>query len=1497
MANITFRNVLDTETEFKKIQEDSLLVAVYEYARQSSDELYEKILEEKVSLLVNNSIIEVDDWKDTILNDEDEVIITPIIEGESGGIIQSVIGLTLIVASFIPGPWTPFAPYMQMIGASLLLGGMSQLMFTPDLPTLSSIGGAKDTQTYNWSGIKTTAKADSPIPIVYGTHMVGGNVISLFSEVEGDINYLYMLLALCEGEIEGICQYDDNSEVCSTTDRSSSSYRDPAIFFDDQPMKAYTDVDWWYRKGKKSSEGWTDYHNPNYQTRIPGFSGVRLQNDDSREIPYSDDGSEGIVYTTTTEVDSVKMQFKAPALYKVVDGKITKHEVKYKLQYKTTAESTYHTLTTSKWTATTEPSGYPTSYTSCRYKDNTYLYGDNPIANFKYKITVTKNELYDSNIVNPEEEPTVGLDIVFPYKMYLDIEKYDLDGNLIGGVESRTIENNVRYHYEFDSKTPETPELILNDIQYTDTSFFVDLYMVTIDHFVANPANGGKYSVIVKSTETTGIEELLLEGKSKDGVWGVVTIDFNTVADGSGRDEYDIRIFRTDGGASDDFEVENKLVLSSVTEIVEGEFIYPYTALLGLKIKATGQLSGSPPNVTVLVKGRKISVPSLTGGSYPSFEKCYWDDTDGRWEYDGSVRYWDESTYTTEYCSNSMLVVRDLLTDTRIGLGEYITTSDLYTFGVIEAIKRCHKEWSTPTDTDVLKWWSDAPTATKWLERLVVDGRNIPTAVLSFATKTARFYKSTTVTDPTLYSATVYFVTSNSMPAGNKYTFNFTITNSSRYNLNAYFYVYTWWAYGGMNGRGAALTTSTLTNISSGTQSVTFTNPLDGVNIFVVKFVQRTMDLTISSVSMTEDERENYHTFNGVIESEQSALAALSEICNSFRCWPIWYNGKFNFVVDEDDTPVHTLSKSNTTSFSQAWTPLSEIPYKLTGQFTDKNNNYNMRSIVARTTSTSIMKLNERSVGLKGITNRWKAERELIHKLNKVTNETHTVNIKCGLDSIHATAGDIVYVQDDLPVWGYSGRIARSNVSSALLVIDTNYALSGDDIIRYQTASNNFVTATISSISASRNITVTTWVGTPCDDAVYTLGYGSSTTPKKFRLLSVNRTNDNEVEIIGLEHLSSLYTTASVVIVPDIPSLPEPKRPDPPKGVNISQLSITLGIGFAFKASIPAKSSNVVEIVVEMADDVQGPYRYIATLPADNPQYYYIDNNLKLDSTYYFRFYSRAVGGRMSDPMQLSYYLSSTYYEIPAPSGIRIKGVADNSTEFNTKDVTILWNPVTLTTGSSYIGEYKVEVYKMNSDDEQKLVRTTYVSNAEFTYTYEMNSEDDGEDDDCDTPDPDVYFRLYTRLINGVESQPAPMFKITNSIPSTVTNVVAYSNLKGVGFTWDASSEKDFRKFSCTIKIGSGVYSSEFYVSTNSYIRTLTPSEVSLYGADATIYIKVKAVDWYNQSSTNWSTEVYANAGKVSDNIFGIVASKSGGTGTLAELYDGDLDSGGILIS
>ena len=127
---------------------------------------------------------------------QQDIKIMPVVAGAGGAGAKIAIGVALIALSFIPGigwaaaaaatatkaatvaGFTALGSTLFGLGASLLLGGVAQLL-TP----VPKIPQGPDTdndprKTYNFSGIQQTSRQGVPVPCVYGLTLVGSVVIS-----------------------------------------------------------------------------------------------------------------------------------------------------------------------------------------------------------------------------------------------------------------------------------------------------------------------------------------------------------------------------------------------------------------------------------------------------------------------------------------------------------------------------------------------------------------------------------------------------------------------------------------------------------------------------------------------------------------------------------------------------------------------------------------------------------------------------------------------------------------------------------------------------------------------------------------------------------------------------------------------------------------------------------------------------------------------------------------------------------------------------------------------------------------------------------------------------------------------------------------------------------------------------------------------------------------------------------------------------------------------
>ncbi len=645
-------------------------------------------------------------------------LVTPLLEGDlvGGGILGIVLGAILIVASAVftggAGAVLLFGMFSQtlfLMGAAMMLGGLANMLMQPDLPTLSTGGGlgGKSSATYSWSGISTQARPDNPIPVIYGKHIVGGNLINIFTERQGSDDYLFMLIALGEGEITGIGTEDNTDTVCTTTDRTSSSYKHPYILLDDQPFQNYTDVEWWYRNGTNLPNAAVESTDPSAQNIIPHFNGSRMQMDDGRPLTQ-----DGVIYTTTKEVDMATIQIRFPSMFNANGGNVSATTVVYGIQFRKNGDSTWIDYTTTRM----DPAVTPQTHASGLYTSPVRTWGDQ----LRYSTEVPGIKNGGAFALTDEKPDSIWMQVTAS----TDSDPGDPDHTDASSYDywAPTSEYSTTYSLTFKNLT--TNEIWTSNITYTTPVYWIysnsgygynsgawrkagpstiATHRITIGAYdVQVPGGLVVGETYIFSSNSSGQFWRTITDKSKTRIWDSTTLDFHTFTGGEGKQIYDIRVKRQNP-ISSDFNISNQSTLNSVIEIVNGDFIYPNTALLGFKIKATDQLSGSPPNINVLVKGLKILVPDHSGSE--SFEEIFWDDDASRWEYNGTERTWDNTTYVEEYSNNSMLCLKDLMTNKIYGLGEYTNDNDFNDANTISIVKECHIEYN-PTEEDYVKWWT-----------------------------------------------------------------------------------------------------------------------------------------------------------------------------------------------------------------------------------------------------------------------------------------------------------------------------------------------------------------------------------------------------------------------------------------------------------------------------------------------------------------------------------------------------------------------------------------------------------------------------------------------------------------------------------------------------------------------------------------------------------------------------------------------------------------------
>lgn len=101
-----------------------------------------------------------------------EIRIVPVVEGaKRAGLLQTIIGVVLIAASFFTGGAT------LTTGIALLAGGVIQ-MLSPQVSGLKQSASPENMPSYAFGSAKNTTASGNPVPICIGERRWGGAIIS-----------------------------------------------------------------------------------------------------------------------------------------------------------------------------------------------------------------------------------------------------------------------------------------------------------------------------------------------------------------------------------------------------------------------------------------------------------------------------------------------------------------------------------------------------------------------------------------------------------------------------------------------------------------------------------------------------------------------------------------------------------------------------------------------------------------------------------------------------------------------------------------------------------------------------------------------------------------------------------------------------------------------------------------------------------------------------------------------------------------------------------------------------------------------------------------------------------------------------------------------------------------------------------------------------------------------------------------------------------------------
>lgn len=290
------------------------------------------MLPEKDTVIVHNCrAVEEKEFHTLIPTDGDFIVIMPMIAGSSSDSKSIVSTVAALVISMYLGPAAGAAASTATgAGAAMtawnLWGWMAYLGTTVagglliNSLTKTTTDDDSSSSTYSWSGISPLTGENNPIPVVFGTVRVAGQVIAEHTITDGTDSYLHMLIEAGEGP----CDYtgDGEDDNCTGIDN---------IQISDNDLDNYTGITVYKRAGL------------NDQSLIPNFEDTRVEQSIAVEL---ENDSVWHTFTTTGDTGSgLEITFTLAGLYGISSsGNKYANEIQLEIQYKlatNTAWTTY----------------------------------------------------------------------------------------------------------------------------------------------------------------------------------------------------------------------------------------------------------------------------------------------------------------------------------------------------------------------------------------------------------------------------------------------------------------------------------------------------------------------------------------------------------------------------------------------------------------------------------------------------------------------------------------------------------------------------------------------------------------------------------------------------------------------------------------------------------------------------------------------------------------------------------------------------------------------------------------------------------------------------------------------------------------------------------------------------------------------------------------------------------------------------------------------------
>ncbi|MFZ3044712.1 MAG: phage tail protein [Desulfatirhabdiaceae bacterium] len=304
----------------------------------------------------------------------------------------------------------------------------------------------------------------------------------------------------------------------------------------------------------------------------------------------------------------------------------------------------------------------------------------------------------------------------------------------------------------------------------------------------------------------------------------------------------------------------------------------------------------------------------------------------------------------------------------------------------------------------------------------------------------------------------------------------------------------------------------------------------------------------------------------------------LSQIGIAGRAAIVRRGTRWSVIQDAPSLPVQMFSMENieTDSFEETFLNEDEKANTILVWFYDEENDYRRSSVEIRDPNIDNQEsIRKNELSLYGVTNRAQAISIAIATLNQTRLTQRTVSWRSDIDAIACQVGDVIYLQQDITKWGFAnGRVVSSTADTVTIDRPADFSveeINGEDIdgltfkvfVRHQAPDTDeeidfietfelenprVIYADPEDRAAVYSYTLAgsaKWKTNPEKDSIVSVGHivgveqstgRERNSIKKFRVIDIDRFEDQTFKLTTVEYYDDSYVTEYIVELPAVES-------------------------------------------------------------------------------------------------------------------------------------------------------------------------------------------------------------------------------------------------------------------------------------------------------------------------------------------------------------------------